>query len=335
MPLENAVMLKISRTQTTNTVQLQTATQLLAVDGAIFSLFEQAKSQFNRSASKRYGFFDADAENQQLVALTKQWQNEAFDFLSFSNKASAYLQELLDSTEVPFSGSLLFAEEHLLGQHYLYCFWLPMVEVVQLDSDLSPFYADSIEPSKMPYALRLHIDAWQKNDSQKYLTLLAGKGNKVFSDAFKAFANFSEGVDLKQQTSEFLSIVDDYSEQLPEDEGKTVKNAVINYCVEQDKIGNPVNIEKLSEKLNENTPSAFAEFVVTQQKTPNAEVHTDRASLKRYMRYFGRDHSLSISFSAERFGTDVQYDAHSGSLRIDKIPKSLKIQLSGYKEKNE
>jgi nucleoid-associated protein len=53
------------------------------------------------------------------------------------------------------------------------------------------------------------------------------------------------------------------------------------------------------------------------------------------MRYFGRDNSLSISFSAERFGQDIQYDPAESSLKIAKLPKSLKAQLSNHFDKTE
>lgn len=335
MSLENAVLVKIRRTVFAGTIDIQQRNTQNASDGVIYSLFEQARQQLNRSAAKRFGFFDKDGEHQEFSGMISQWQNNAMPFLSLANKACAYLQQQLAETDDPFEAALIIAHENLLGQQYLYCFWLPLVEAIQVGNDLEPFRTQVIETTQMPYALRLHLDAWQAGDSPKYLTMLASRGSKAMADAFKRFANFCEGVDLGEKTREFLQIVDNYSEKLPEEQAKTVKTAVINYCVAQDKIGNPVIIEALSEQLNSSQPKAFAAFVNSQQATPEAEVLTDRASLKRYMRYFGRDHSLSISFSAERFGSDIQYDPHSGNLTINKLPKSLKIQLGSYAEKNE
>ncbi len=335
MSLENAVLFKIRRNDFGGTIELQKRSTLNANDGIIYSLFEQGKQQLNRSAAKRFGFFDKTAEHQQLSGLLSQWQNNAIPFVTLANKATEHLEQLLAESDIPFAAALIFAHENLLGQHYFYCFWLPLVEAIQAGNDLEPFRTEVIEASQMPYALRLHIDTWQAGDSPKYLTILANRGIKELGDGFKRFANFSEGVDLGQQTKEFLQIVDSYSELLPESDIKSVKSAVIQYCVAQDKIGNPVMIEELSEQLNTKEPKAFATFVSTHQTTPQTEILTDRASLKRYMRYFGRDHSLSISFSAERFGSDIQYDPRSGSLNIAQLPKSLKIQLGSYAEKNE
>lgn len=335
MSLENAVLLKIQRSEFSGPIQCHKPSKLSATDGVIYSLFEQAKQQMNRSAAKRFGFFDNESENKQIMGLINNWQAKSINFLSFANKSTEYLQQQFEESETPFSASLIFAEESLLGQHYLYCFWLPMVEVIQAGEDLEPYRSESIEASKIQYGIRLHLDEWQSGDSPKYLTMLASKGNKDLGEAFKRFGNFSEGIDLGKQTDEFLQIVDNFSEELPEEQAHSMKAAVIEYCVEQDKVGNPVILEDISEQIDKNSPAKFAEYVTSKQDIPQKELHTDRQSLKRYMRYFGRDHSLSISFSAERFGKDITYNPAGGSLSINKLPKNLKVQLSGYAEKTE
>ncbi len=335
MSLENAVLLKIQRSEFSGPVQCQSRSSLNAADGVIYSLFEQAKQQMNRSAAKRFGFFDNESEHKQIMGLINNWQGNSINFLSFANKSAEYLQQQFEDSDTPFSASLIFAEESILGQHYLYCFWLPMVEIIQAGDDLEPYRSESIEASKVQYGLRLHLDEWQSGDSPKYLTLLSSKGNKDLGEAFKRFSNFSEGIDLGKQTVEFLEIVDNFSDELPEEQAQAIKATVIDYCVEQDKVGNPVILDDISEQINKEAPTKFSEYVTSKQDIPQKEIHTDRQSLKRYMRYFGRDHSLSISFSAERFGKDITYNPAGGSLSINKLPKNLKIQLSGFAEKTE
>ncbi len=338
MALEQAVLIKLTRTEFSGTIELQKRQQLNATDGVIFSLFEQAKQQFNRSAAKRFGFFDSSAEHKQLIGLINNWQAESINFLSFANKSGEQLQQLLDGSETPFNAVILIAQESILGQNYLYLFWLATSEVIQSDNDLEPYKAEVIEADKVLYGFRLHLDEWQAGDSPKYLTCLTSKGNKDLGDNFKAFCNFSEGIDISQQTNEFLDIVDSFSTDLPEEQSKAVKAAVIDYCVEKDKVGSPVLVEEISEQLSQQTgqdnPKQFSEYVSSKQEAALNEIHTDRQSLKRYMRYFGRDNSLSISFSAERFGEDITYDPAASSLTINKLPKNLKVQLSGYADKS-
>ena len=335
MALEHIVLQRLSRSEYNGPIEVKSRSEENAVDGVAYSIFEQAKQQFNRSASKRFGFFDAEAENKQLIGLINNWQAEQINFASFSAKALLCLQQLLDFSETPFNATLLFAHETLLGQHYLYCLWLPMAEVILTGDDLEPYRTEAVEAHKVHYGLRLHLDAWKDEDSPKYLTQIASRGSKDLAEAFTGFSNFKEGVDLGEQTKEFLQIIEEYADEMPEDEGRQMKTLVLDYCVERDKVGSPVLLDEISEQISDEKPQQFAEFVTAKQHNPDKEIYTDRASLKRYMRYFGRDTSMSISFSAERFGKDITYDPASGSLRIHQLPKSLKVQLSGHHDKTE
>ena len=333
MALKNAVLLKLWRSDFAGPVEIKQSQTENTVDGSIYSIFEQAKQQLNRSASKRFGFFNQEGEHKQLQALVKNWQEQQIDFLALANKCGSFLQQQIELSDTPIKSAVIFAHESILEQHYFYCFLLPVVEVIQAGNDLKPYYGEAIEANKIQFALRLHLEQYQDASSPKYLTQILGRGAKDLSNSFSDFTNFSEGIDISAQTNEFLDIVENYGDKLEDEKAKKFKTHVLDYCIEQDKIGIPVLLDELSEQLNEETPTAFADFVTGQQQQANNEIHTDRSSLKRYMRYFGRDNSLSISFSAERFGQDIQYEPASGSLRIQKIPKSLKAQLSGFYDK--
>ncbi|CAA0078964.1 Nucleoid-associated protein YejK [BD1-7 clade bacterium] len=333
MALEKIILLKLQRSEFAGPVNKQQRSELNAADGPIYSLFETAKHQLNKSASKRFGFFDDNAEHKQLIGLLTNWQSETLDLPAMANKAAEQLQIQLELAETPFTATLLFAQESLLGQNYFYLLWLPTSEIIQVGGELEPYVSESIEPTKLQFALRLHIDEWQSSGSPKYLTQLLNRGSKDLAEAFERFSSFTEGLDLKQQTAEFIDIIESYSADMPEEDSKQFKTQVLDYCVDQDKVGNPVKVDELSEAIDQEAPQKFAEFVVKHQEQPEKEIYTDRSSLKKYMRFSGRDNSLSISFNAERFGSDITYEPASGTLSISQLPKSLRTQLSGYADK--
>ncbi len=335
MALESIVTVKLKRTEFAGPVKIEKRIHLNDNDGAIYSLFDTAKKQLNRSANKRFGFFDSAAEHKQFPALLAALQNKSIDFLSFANKTAEQLQVQFEAAETPFTYAILFAQESLLGQDYLYILCLQTTDIIQMGADLNPHTSESIEASKVPFAVRLHLNGWQDEDSAKYLTQLCARGSKDLSEAFQRFTNFCEGIDLKQQTTEFLTIVEDFAEALPDEKAKQVTKQILDYCVDQDKIGEPVMVEDISQQLDQHAPKHFTEFVAQAQAQPEPEILTDRSSLKKYMRYSGRDNSLSISFSAERFGQDITYDATRGTLNISTLPKSLRVQLSGFADKKE
>ena len=111
------------------------------------------------------------------------------------------------------------------------------------------------------------------------------------------------------------------------------RHRVIDYCVDQDRQGEPVALKALSRYVDESSPDAFMRFIADNQEEPSLELYTDRNSLKRYTRFFGRDQDISISFSTAVFGNNIIYDERSDTLTIRSIPKSLKLQLKKYLKK--
>lgn len=333
MPLQYLHLSRLERNSHNGDISVTSRSECNAVDGPAYSLFEQAKSALNRSAGKQFGFFNADSEHRQLAGLINNWLAQALDFAGFASRSAQLLEQQLLPTEEPFSALLLTASETLAGRHYLYWLWLPEQDIMQTGSDLAPYSARMIAADKLQYALRLCVDEWQDSDSPKYLCCYASRGNKAFSEAFGRFGNFSEGLDTGEQTRAFLELVDDYSRQLPQEQAQPAKSLILDYCIEQDRIGQPVSLETLSGQLSSEQPAEFARYVRQHQQQPLEEIHTHRPSLKRYMRFFGRDDSLSISFSAERIGRDIVYDTASGALHIQQLPASLKTQLRDAAQK--
>ena len=297
--------------------------------GAAYSLFEQCKQSYQRSGQKHYGHFDREQADNPFPAWLKEQQQGKSSFPRISHRVMEYLQQQLQDNDEAFCAHIMIALETVMDQQQLYIFWINHVDATHIDSDLEVAATHYIDSAKLQYGARLFIDEWLQQDSQKYLSMISGRGNKNLSDAFGRFLGFSNGVDLVEDTSEFLNIVDLYTQTLPDEKISDHKGKILDYCVEQDKQGFPVVFEDISSQLDEQAPSQFADFVSTRQQAPKTEIYTDRGSLKRYVRYFGRDKNMSISFSADLYGQDIVYDAQAGTLTIKQIPKSLKQQLQG------
>ncbi|MGK0500284.1 MAG: nucleoid-associated protein [Oceanicoccus sp.] len=300
--------------------------------GPAYSLFEQLKQSYQRSSQKQYGHFDREQSDNPLPGWLLEQQQGKSPFARTSQRMLEQLQQKLGDNDEAFSAHIMIALEEVMDQPQLYIFWVNHVEANHIDRELEVSTSLYIDSNKMAYAARLFIDEWQLEDSQKYLSIITGRGNKNLSDAFDGFIGFSTGIDLKQETNDFLNIVDQYADTLPEEKNSDYKGQILDYCVEQDKQGSPVVFEDISHQLDEKHPEAFASFISSTQEAPKKEIYTDRSSLKRYMRYFGRDKDMSISFSSDRLGEDVIYDEEAGSLIIKRIPKSLKQQFKNSQQ---
>ncbi len=337
MPIKHCIIHKIERTVPGEQITVQSREEELPSEGPIASLFEQYKLNFLKRSQKQYGHFNVEAEGNPLPGLLREHVSKKITFTHLSQAAMQHLKLLLDSVEDAFSASVLFVFEELGEQNSAYVFWLNHESALQITRDLEVQETQFMDTSKLQYAAKIDLQEWLDDDTHKYMSLLATRGNKPFTDAFTQFMAFEEGVDLVAQTTEFLEIVEEYAEALPEESAKEYKTKLMDYCIEQNQMGAPVFIEELSSQLDERKPEVFVDFVVEKQQQkeqiPKTEIHTDRASLKRYIRFAGRDKNMSISFASDVFGEAVEYDEKEGALIIKQMPKSLKEQLNRYKNK--
>lgn len=295
--------------------------------GNCFSLFEQLKQAFQRSGLKQYGTFDPARSDNPVPGLIRDQLDGRQSFAAMSHRVLKHLQAAMEKHQEPFSAHILIGMDRVMEQNQCYLFWINHIEANCIDSDLDVAITRYIDSTRLQFGWRLFVDEWLQRETPKYLAMVASRGNKILTDAFSDFVGFSTGLDLVEDTHEFLQIVDDYMDTLAPEQTADVKGKIVDYCVDQDKVGAPIVFDELSSQLDESAPEKFAHFVSHRQQDPKTEIYADRGSLKRYMRFFGRDNTMSISFSSDLFGEDVVYDEKLETLTLKRIPKSLKQQL--------
>lgn len=302
--------------------------------GPVASLFDQLKRAFQRSAQKQFGRFDDEA-SPPLAGWAKDYIESKSSFESLAASIMKQLATSMDSIDDAFSAQIMIAEEMLLEQKRFYLLWTEFTEALNVNGEGEVESCRYLDGNRLPYALKLNIDEWLLGESNKYMSLLAGRGNKAISEAFKIALGFSQGVDLEKQTKEFLRVVERYTEELPDDKRDTQKEQILDYCVVKDSLGEEIVIADLSELLSPDQPKAFSNFVEQSSQEEQNSLHLHRSSLKRYVRFSGRDKYMSISFSSRLFGDNVVFDANSGELTLKKVPKSLRNQIRRHRDAEE
>ncbi len=330
MSIKNCIIHSLKRTAEGGDITLKLRDSENTPEGPIISLITQLKQNFQRSAQRQYGLFDPEQGDNPLPGWLKQYHSESMGFTSATKNLTQHLKSKLDEIKDGFSAHILFAVEELLEESHLYIFWINHTEAQFIDSDLDIDNVDYIDSSKLSFVMKLDFNQWSVENWQQYLTVITSRGSKELSHAFLQFSGFVSSVNLQQQTDEFLTIVDEYAQTLPDEESKQYKNKVVNYCVEQDMQGNAVNIKNLSEELNSNQPEHFSDFVKEKQEEPKEEIYAHRNSLKKFVRFYGREKDLSISFSSDMMGENVVFNSETGELILKTIPKALQQQLAKY-----
>ena len=333
MSIRHCIIHGLKSSASNQTVELQLREEELAPEDAVVSLFTQLKQSLQRSATRQYGLFDSEQTDNPMPSWLAKFEKEELGFVSATTKIMEQLKLVLTDFDEPLSAHILFVVEELMEHQYLYLFWVNHSEAQYIDSQLDVGNLSYIDSSKIGFVLKLDFSQWAIKDWQQYLTVQTSRGNANLSHAFMRFSGFVSGVNLQQQTSEFLEIVDQYTETLDKKESNPTKNAIVNYCVEQDMRGNPINFDSLSQVLNESEPEKFSSFVSDNQESPVDEIYAHRNSLKKYVRFYGREKDLSISFSSDRMEDNIVFDPENGSLTFKQVPKSLQAQLANYLKK--
>lgn len=330
MTIKHCSIHKIQRNKPGSDVTIQLRPNELKSEGPIVSLFEQLKLSFQRSTQKEYGLFNPELTDNPIPALLQKTLDETVGFSSMTHQLMEHLKLQFEKTQEPFNAHVLFVMDELIEQEFFYVFWITHTDAQFVNTDLEVDTLEYVNPSKLNFAFKIGVEQWKVEGWDQYMSHVAARGNKELSEAFSQFSGFISSVNLKEQTESFLEVVDDYIEKQDPGISERLKSKIVEYCIDQDMSGSPVDIEDLSSQLSEDKPDEFASFVMEKKPEVKKEIYTDRASLKKYVRFFGRDKNLSISFSSEMFGDNIIFDENEDQLILKQIPKSLKAQLTRY-----
>ena len=304
-------------------------------DDAHQSLFDSLRAVFHTHPRRQFGVFDAALPSAAFAAGVSDYQNQKIDAAALGLTLAKQIQLKINNSEKSPPWYLWFISEQGGDGEILYLFLLKHDEVHHISSQQTVTIGCTIQPNRLQYAAKLSLTEWQSTQSKTYLSYLAPKNQDPITLAWNELIGFAEGTDRSAQTEEFLTAVDRYAEELPAEKEQEYRTRVINYCLDQDRVGEPVEIKALSRHVDEAAPEALMNFYTEHFEAPATALYTDRKQLKRYTRFYGRDNDLSIGFSTLMLGRDVIYDESSGTLTIRVIPKSLKSQLARHGKKPE
>lgn len=252
-------------------------------------------------------------------------------FTSFTKKASEHFQSLLANSDVVLDGHLFYVLEELAEGIFFSVFFCHHNEGYFINHDLQLDISRFLDVRGVMLGARVAVTEWQSEDGEPgYLSVLRARGDKDLTDLFWQWIGFSDQRDIAAETNHFLQAVTQYTETLEEDVGQQCRHAVIDYCLEQDKRGEPVVIRDLSRQLDEENPEKFERFVAAESPQPMADLIPERRQIKQFLRISGRNDRLSMSFDVECLGDSIVYDKGSDSLTVKNLPAPLKLKLMKY-----
>ena len=327
MPVTNFIAHRVQRLSPSENCKIQLRSEEFKLNGKIEEVFRELKQSYLKRLGKQYGRFSEDIGQFPLSSWIKELLEDKVSFVTFTEQLLTQLRSLFDSGEFAVEGHFFVALEKLEIGNSIYCFWAHQNQAAALDGELNFSDVQTLETANVAWAVKINIEEWVSGASQHYLGVIAWRGEKEISDALLDVIGFTDRVDTKADTEVFLEAVESYVGKLSEEEVSPARDKIVEYCLEQDKLGQAVELSELSREVNAVAPNEFYQQLQSHNPKIKKEFIADRGQVKNYVRISGRDELMSMSFASDCLGETIVYDAETDSLTIRKIPSALKARL--------
>ncbi|PTC03327.1 nucleoid-associated protein YejK [Vibrio mediterranei] len=301
---------------------------LLPNDNSTESLVAELHRVFNSKAGKGFGSFTQESDFQ--VWLGELLKGEK-DFYAFSQDSAERLKTELAKYPFAEAGTLVMAQYQSLATDYLFIGLLPSYNSLQITEGLNIGSIDYLDIAKMDIAARVDLTSYDLDkSSNRYLTYIKGRVGRKVADFFLDFLQAQVGLDTKQQNTILMQAVEDYcaDAQLDKDETVSYKKQVFDYCSDQLKTGDEVQIKELSGELPSNEGSSFLDYTQEQGYDLEDSFPADRSTVRKLTKFVGAGGGLNLSFDSLLLGERVFYDPETDTLTIKGTPPNLRDQLT-------
>jgi nucleoid-associated protein len=287
---------------------------------------------YQSKTNKSFAFFGDETGKSGLFreALAAQ-MSQQLDFVGFSQQAASCLVEELQKHDFAEEGILLISKYSWTASDYLLIALLQNNQSISVNENLELKESQHIETSKIQLVARIDLTLLARDpQSNRYISFIKGRAGRKVSDFFLDFMGAQEGFDAKEQNQGLMKAVDEFCENqaLPVAKKKEVREVAFEYCNEQLKQGDDIELSVLSEQLQDapKLEGSFYDFVSEDHQLENS-FPVDRTVVRKLTKYVGQGGGVSISFDQKHLGERIFYDADSDTLTIQGIPPNLREQL--------
>jgi nucleoid-associated protein len=209
---------------------------------------------------------------------------------------------------------------------------LPSHQSLKVTEGLDISATDYLDISKMDIVARIDLSTYETDsESNRYLSYIKGRVGRKIADFFLDFLQAEVGLDTKHQNLVLMQAVDDYctDAQLDKEETTSYKKQVFDYCNEQVKANEELEVKELSGELPTSTDgTSFLDYTEERGYELEEKFPVDRSTVRKLTKYVGAGGGLSINFDSMLLGERVFYDPETDTLTIKGTPPNLKDQLT-------
>lgn len=308
--------------------RLSLRTEELAPEGHSEELLNKLKSAFLGRISREHGSFTAEgAERSPLEQGLEAFIADGVAFSQLSTTLMEWLKRAVDEGKIDIDAHFLFFTEKGPDRHLFYLFVARQQESLAISEELNVTPSYAIDTGHSLFGIKVDLIEWKERGNYAYLSLLPPRGNPALTEAFQRLTGFGNGLDKAEATLAFLAGVDTFSKQLPAEAADQFRSQVVDYCTDREEQDEPVSLHVLAGSLEGVDTARFVKVMTEHAPEGQDEVMLDRRSLRRYVKFAGREKDLAVSFSSHQLNHRVQYDPERDTLSIHGLPRILREQL--------
>ncbi|PNH78349.1 nucleoid-associated protein YejK [Vibrio diazotrophicus] len=326
--LSNVILHQLSKNNN-DELTVNFRAQSLDNDTSTENLVSELHRVFNAKAGKGFGSFKSDSDFQSWLQEMRQSQRSFYDFSQISAQR---LKDELSKYSFADEGILVMAEYQSLATDYLLIGILPLNQSLKVTEGLDISATDYLDINKMDIVARVDLSSFESDkESNRYLTYIKGRVGRKVSDFFLDFLQAEVGLDAKVQNKVLMQAVEDFcsDSKLEKDEAINYKKQVYDYCNDQIKAGEEVQVKELSGELPPaQDGTSFMDFTREHGYELEESFPGDRSTMRKLTKYVGAGGGLNISFDSLLMGERVFYDPETDTLTIKGTPPNLRDQLT-------
>ena len=329
MPIRHSIIHQIDKKPDGTPAVLHVSGTELAESQATENLLHDLNVAYNAKTGKAWGFFHAQSGAFPFSGWLQTYIDGG-EFIEFSHTAVEHLQKLMEESNLSVGGHVLLAHYQQGLTDYLIVALLQNSEGVTVNPDLSVTPSKHLDFGSISLAARINISEWRSNPkSRQYISCLKGSKGRKATDYFRDFIGCQEGVDGPGETRTLLKAFSDFvtAEDLHEDSAREKTDTLVNYSMAQAKLGEPITLNELSGRIDEEQPHSFYNFIKSKDYGLSETLPLDKKTINKFRRFTGRAEGMSISFEAHLLGDKIEFDEAGGTLTLRNLPTRLTDQL--------
>lgn len=305
-----------------------------ASDNAVMTSLVNALNDTYNTKAKGWGRF---AEQGEQAGPLVAWLRDYLAGEPFSALAQAVAERLAQTLQGQLSvgGYLVIAHLRQGDTETLFIGLVHQREGIGFNDAHQAVPAAQLNTRQLTLAARINLTQWQSDaSSAQYVSLLNDRGGKKLAGGVMALLGMEEGIDAPAETRTLLKAFSDYveKEDFDDNASREKTDTLLDYANEQLRRGEPMTLEALSERVDEQQPKAFYDHIRNADYGLSPEIPPDKRTISQFRRFTGRAGGVSISFDSHLLGSSIEYDETQDRLIIKQVPKQLKEQLAKRKE---